>query len=176
MTKRIVSSCISLFIISALLGSAFDNAMDGIKWLFFKDGIINEIKSTIVKYNKIFTDLYVSDGGISMLDEFPSSVKLKHEIYRNLDFLRARKLILIYDMADSRFVDINVLNPYYAEAVVYEEWNYLYQERMSRNIVSSIRGFGHGFRYYLRKVKGRWLVIDTEPVDMEPPEKHGLYY
>ncbi len=111
-----------------------------------------------------------------MLDEFPASVLLKHEIYRDIDYLRSQGLMIVYDMADSTFIDTKILNPYYAIVDLYEEWNYVYQDNISRRIKSPLKGMGQGMRYYLRKIKGRWIVFDSGPIDIELPKKDTIYY
>ncbi len=176
MLKRVILSLAILFLIYTLLATLSDNLLEDIKWILFKRYYVVEIKDTIKKYNKIFTDLYASQGGITMLDEFPASVVLKHEIYRDIDFLGSQNLLIVYDMADSTFMDIKILSPYYAIVDLYEEWNYVYQDNISRRIKSPVKGMGRGFRYHLKKIKGRWIVFDTETIDIEPPDKKTIYY
>lgn len=134
------------------------------------------LKETVILYNKIFTDLYSSDGQTARLDDFPASVLLKHELYRDLDFLRARGLLLVYDMASISFVRIKKSFPFGAEVDVFEEWNYIYQKNPSRELASSIEGFGQGFRYFLKKEKKGWIVTDIIPVDIKEPEKKDEVY
>lgn len=142
------------------------------KWLLY--GSKKEeaaIKETIVQYNKIFTDLYVSDGQTLRLNDFPAVKTLRHELYRDLDFLRARRLLLVYDMADLNFMEIKRPSPLTAEVITFEEWNYIYQKSPSREPAQSIKGMGQGFKYYMEKQKGQWVVVDCSPVNVKQPEK-----
>lgn len=134
------------------------------------------LEDTVILYNKIFIDLYASDGQTLRLDDFPASVVLKHELYRDLDFLRARGLLLVYDMASISFVNIKKTSPFTAEMDVFEEWNYVYQKNPSREIVSPMKGMGQGFRYLLKKQKNRWIVVEILPLDMKEPEKEDIIY
>lgn len=131
------------------------------------------IKATVHLYNKIYTDLYVSDGATLRLDDFPASKFLRHEIYKNLGFLRDRNALLVYDMASIEFVDIKGLTPDRAEAVVFEEWNYQYKNRKTRVPTSRLKGMGKGFRYLLSRDSDRWKVIDYTPADLEKVYEHG---
>jgi len=135
-----------------------------------RDKEIKQLHETIQIYNKVFTDLYVSDGQVMRLDDLPVRTVLKHEIYRDLDFVRAKDLVLIYDMASLKFVSTKLLSPFSAEVMVYEEWNYVYRKGPDRKQAGAVKGFGAGFRYHLFKQQGRWKVADVDPVKMAPPE------
>lgn len=131
---------------------------------------IRQIHETIRLYDKVFTDLYVSDGQVMRLDDLPVRTVLKHELYRELDFLRAKDLVLIYDMANLKFVSTKLESPFTAEVLTYEEWNYVYRKGSDRKQAGTVKGFGAGFRYHLIKQQGRWKVADVDPVKMAPPE------
>jgi hypothetical protein len=135
-----------------------------------RDKEITQIHETIQVYNKVFTDLYVSDGQVMRLDDLPVRTVLKHELYRELDFVRAKGLVLIYDMANLKFVSTKLLSPFSAEVMAYEEWNYVYRKGPDRKQAGAVKGFGAGFRYHLIKQQGRWKVADVDPVKMAPPE------
>ncbi len=142
------------------------------KWLL--EGAKEEegaIKEVIILYNRIFTDLYASDGQTLRLNDFPASKRLRHELYRDLDFLRARRLLLVYDMADLIFMEIKRPSPLTAEVITFEEWNYIYQKPPSREPAQSIKGMGQGFKYYMQKQRGQWVVVDCIPVNINPPER-----
>jgi len=96
---------------------------------------------------------------------------LRHELYRDLDFLRSHKLLLVYDMAELTFMEIKRPSPLTAEVTTFEEWNYIYQRSPSREIAESIKGMGQGFKYYMQRQRGRWVVVDSVPIKVRPPEK-----
>jgi hypothetical protein len=56
-----------------------------------------------------------------------------------------------------------------AEALVYEEWNYVFEKASDRKPASKLKGMGQGFRYRLRLVDGRWIVVGWEAEDIEAP-------
>lgn len=129
------------------------------------------IMETIALYNKIFTDLYVSDGDPLRLDDFPASKQMRHELYKNIGFLRDNNLWLVYDMADLAFKDVKLTSPRTAEAVTYEEWNYVYWDTRTMRPVHEPKGMGAGFKYLLVKDKSGWIVVDCVPADVEHEQK-----
>jgi len=131
-----------------------------------------EIIKTINLYNKILTDFYASDGNPLLLNNFPGSILLRHHTFRDIGFLQSHNRVLVYDMADVLPVKIDITGPQTAEAIVLERWNYIYQKRPDREIISNIKGMGRGFKYYLYRAVDHWIIGDYEPVDVEePPEK-----
>lgn len=128
-----------------------------------------DILGTIELYNKILSDFYASDGNAFLLNKFPGSIRLRHQIFRNIGFLQNADRILVYDLVEILPVDIKIIPPDRAEAIVLERWNYIYQRR-NREIVSPLKGMGRGFKYYLLWVVDHWIVQEYEPVDVEEPE------
>jgi hypothetical protein len=168
-----------MFYIAA--GLIFEQAIfiDYTKWLLPGEKKKEEaaVKEAIVLYDKIYSDLYASDGQTLRLDEFPAVKLLRHQVYRDLDFLRSQKRLLIYDMASVNFMEINMPAPSMAEVTVFEEWNYVYQKSSTREPVQQLKGMGEGFKYFMQKQDGKWVVLDTIHVMVSQPEKKdGLYY
>jgi hypothetical protein len=142
-----------------------------------RDTEVKQIQETILLYNKVFTDLYVSDGQVMRLDDLPVRTVLKHEIYRELDFLRSKGLVLIYDMASLKFVSTKLLSPFAAEVTTFEEWNYVYRQGADRKQAGTEKGLGTGFRYHMIKPQGRWKIADVDPVkDVTPEGKNDFKY
>ncbi len=133
------------------------------------------IKNAIILYNKIFTDLYVSNGRVLRLNDFPASKMLRHELFRDLDFLRSRGLLLVYDNADIVFAEIKRPSSFTAEVRTFEEWNYLYRDIQTRENRSAVKGLGQGFEYLMRKQEGEWIVADVRLADVKPPEKKNEF-
>lgn len=134
------------------------------------------IVETIRYYNKILTDFYVTGGVPLLLDEFPAVKTLKHGLFRDIGFIRDYGMVLVYDLADMTPVDIRILSPNAAEAVIFEEWNYVYQRKEDREPVSRVKGLGQGFRYRLIKQNGAWIVRNWDPVDVEDPGDKGFVF
>lgn len=146
------------------------------KWKIQPEKEKGVIMEAVISYNKIYSDLYASDGVPLRLDDFPASKQLRHELFRNLGFLRDKNLILVYDMADLVFVEVKRPSPMTAEVTTYEEWNYIYQKSPSRQIAQSIKGMGQGFKYLLVKRKEGWFVVDYAPADVEIEKEDKFYY
>lgn len=136
---------------------------------------IEQLHETIQQYNKVLTDLYVSDGQTMRLNDLPVRTVLKHELYRELDFLRSKDLVLIYDMASLKFVSTRFLSPLSAEVTTYEEWNYVYRQGTERKQAGAVKGLGSGFRYRMIKQQGGWKIADVDPVMISPPEEKNEF-
>lgn len=135
------------------------------------------VKAAVVLYNRLYADLYASDGRTIRLDEFPGVKLLRHEIYRDLDYLRAKKGLLVYDMASITFLEIKMPVPSTAEVTAFEEWNYVYQDPVSREPLQPLKGMGEGFKYRMQKQDRQWVVLDAVHVHVSEPErKEGFYY
>jgi len=145
-------------------------------WFFERKSETEKIKASVTLYNKIFTDLYVSNGVPLLLDRFPASKTLKHELYQTLGFLRGNKLILVYDMADLVFLDVKMTTPWTSEVIAFEEWNYLYQKAATRETARSIKGMGQGMKYSLVKQQGKWVIADYFPVDVTYDKPKDKFY
>lgn len=176
--KRFFISFVLFSLLYIVIGLMFERGIffPHARWLWAgnRDGQ-EAIKESVVLYNKIYSDLYASDGQMLRLDDFPAVKRLRHELYRDLDFLRERKRLLIYDMANLSFLEIKRPSSLTAEVVTYEEWNYLYQKSLSRELAESIKGTVQGFKHYMRKQEGRWIVVDSVPADIKPPEEKNEF-
>lgn len=124
-----------------------------------------EIESTLKLYNACFQDFYASGGQHAKLDDFPAAKPVKHELFRDIGFLSNNGRVMVYDAADVKVLKLRMTSPKKAEVDVFEEWNYLYQQLPERTQLTKVRGLGQGFRYSMQQVRGRWLVLDWEPMD-----------
>ena len=169
-------SGLGIFILLALLFDAHALRFIAVRTGFGveqeKAGILSALKS----YNRILSDFYASDGTPALIGDFPAATPLKHELFRDIGFLRQNKRVLVYDHASSAAVEIDLRTPYTADAIVYEEWNYLYQQIDSRQPLENPKGMGQGFRYRLLRRGGRWIVVAWDPVDVAVPEEKDKHY
>lgn len=120
------------------------------------------IEQTIKDYNHIITDFYASGGIHSMLDLLPATTQVKHEIFRDLGYIKSSDMILVYDLAEVKPFRIALTAPGRAEGQFYEAWNYIYQ-KPDRTPITRPNGFGRGVRYQLVKGKKGWQVEDWDP-------------
>lgn len=127
-----------------------------------------QIEVTINNYNKILADFYASGGNPALINQFPTTKQIKHEVFRDLGYIKSADRILVYDMASITPYRIRLTAPGRAEAQFYEEWNYMYQN-FDRTTKTRPLGFGKGFRYHLVYDNGSWLVQDWDP-DMTVPD------
>jgi hypothetical protein len=134
------------------------------------------IKNTLKLYNSCYADFYDSGGKHEKLNDFPAVTPVKHELFRDLGFLAENQRIMIYDAAEQKVLKLAFPAPGQAEAEVYEEWNYLYQKLKDRKPFTKVRGIGQGFNYKLRRVKGRWVVQEWEPVEVKQQVDNNEFY
>ena len=121
-----------------------------------------EVVSTIGKYNAIFQDFYATGGEPTLIDEFPTIKDLKHHTFRDLGYLRDSGLFLVYDLADLKVEEVLATGKDEAEAVVLEQWNYLYQDFETREPKSEMQGMDFRVRYRLRRDDEEWLIESWE--------------
>ncbi len=121
------------------------------------------IEHTLRAYNAIYQDFYATGGDPKLLDSFPTSKDLRHFTYRDLGYLQDADLVLVHDLADFEIISIIVVD-HWVEAVVREEWNYVYQSALDRVPLSEMRGMTFEGRYRLEKDSGSWLIIGRDPV------------
>lgn len=119
--------------------------------------------------NRILQDFYASGGRHDLLDDLPYSRALKHGVFRDLGAIRDAGLVLVLDQADLVPLWLRRTGPDAAEALVFEEWNFVYQRAADRRPLERPRGMGQGFRYRLARRDGAWLVVGWEPEDVEAP-------
>lgn len=131
---------------------------------------------TLKTYNSILSDFYASGGVPALLNEFPATKAVKHGIFRDLGYIKRAERILVYDMAETTPVEVRITAPGRAEAVVFEEWNYMYQKLPDRKPLTPPKGMGHGFKYRLKREQGKWLVEGWDPIDIEKPKKKAEFY
>ncbi len=128
------------------------------------------ILETLRLFNRVYQDFYASAGGAAMIDVFPASTDVKHHVFRDLGFLRDAQLVLVHDLAELTPVEVRETGADSAEAVLFEEGNYLYQHP-DRSPAMNEKGLGQGFRYRLRREHGRWIVTHWEYADVTPPSR-----
>jgi len=119
--------------------------------------------------SKILQDFYASGGRHDLLDQLPYSKALRHGVFRDLGALEQAGLVLVLDQADLVPLSLRRTGPDAAEALVFEEWNYLYQRAADRSPVERPRGLGQGFRYWLARRGASWGVVRWEPEDVPAP-------
>lgn len=131
-----------------------------------RDGVLLTLDAT----RRIYADFFSSGGAPALLDDFPATKAVKHRIFRDIGFLRDRGLLQIQDLAEAIPMRLVRTGEETAEALVYEEWNWMLQRAADRAPVTTVKGMGGGFRYVLRHAPdGRWVVASWEPEDVQRP-------
>jgi hypothetical protein len=125
------------------------------------------IKEAVLTFNSLFMDVYASEGSPEMIDMIPATTEMRHRMFKDAGYLRFTDRVLVYDMASIEVERVTQSGPFDAEAVTYEEWNYVYQDGKTRKPVTPIKGMDSRFRYRLIKKDGKWLVKSYVPLREE---------
>ena len=130
------------------------------------------IREVLREYQRIYQDFFASGGVPALLDQFPGSKDVRHHVFRDLGFLRDAGLVLVQDLATMEVRRVDATGSARAEAVTFEEWNYIFQTREARAPASKLKGMGQGFTYRLKKADGAWKVVGWEIADVPPPPRN----
>lgn len=135
-----------------------------------------EVLEAVRLFNAIWRDFYATGGIPTMIDAIPASKMVKHGIFRDTGFLLQNERYLVYDLARAVPLEVTSEAPDRAEVLLFEEWNYVYQERATRKPVSEVKGMGQGFRYRLARHEGRWSIQEWFPEDVPAPAAEGFVW
>lgn len=128
-----------------------------------------EVLGALVAFHRVYQHFFATAGSAALLNDFPATRGTRHLVFTDLGFLREAGLVQVQDLASATVVETRAAGPDAAEALVYEEWNYVCRRIADRAVASELKGMGQGFRYTLRRVDGRWLVAGWRPEDIEAP-------
>ncbi len=132
------------------------------------------ILGAVNDYQRACQDFYATAGDTALLDAVPASKAVKHEIFRDIGFLRDSKLVLAEDLASLTLLDATMVAPGAAEVRVFEEWNWTLQRAADRKLATEVKGLGQGFRYRVGREGGRWVVASWEVEDVPRPAAGGV--
>ena len=154
---------IALFFVMALLSG--DSVARELLWLAGdRQEDTEAVKATVRRFNKKFADVYASGGARASLADFPGSTETRHEMFRDIGNLKMSGQLVVYDMADISVSEVEFISSRKAVAYVYEEWNYILQDSVSRKPLQNPRGLGADFRYELRRTDEGWSVLNYMPI------------
>jgi hypothetical protein len=129
-----------------------------------------EVLLTLARFQQVYEDFFARGGSPELLNEFPASKELRHQVFRDVGFLRDAGLLQVQDLARAVLMETRWAGRDLAEAVVYEEWNYVFQTLADRKPQSELKGTGQGIRYRLQRGVTGWRVVAWDPVEVVPPE------
>lgn len=135
-----------------------------------------DVLETVRLFNSIWRDFYATGGIPTMIDAMPATKMVKHGIFRDTGFLLQNERYLVYDLARAVPLEVTSDAPDRAEALLWEEWNYVYQERATRRPMAQVKGMGQGFRYGLARHDGRWAIDRWAPEDVPAPAGEGFVW
>lgn len=130
-----------------------------------------EVFDALFTFQKIWEDFFATGGAPALIDEFPATKPVKHRVFRDVGFLRNAALVQVQDLATATPISLRWVGPDAVDAVLYEEWNVVFQRAVDRKPVSSVKGTGRGFRYRLVRDRGGWKVASWRSEEVAAPER-----
>ncbi len=123
-----------------------------------------EAIGTVRLFLRYYADFFASAGSPEHVGDVPAATAVKHQLFRDLGFLRETDRVLVVDLATFEPKETVETGPGQAEVLVAEEWNHMEQRQSDRVPIGRHAGMGRGFRYVLRRgPEGRWIVADWFP-------------
>jgi len=180
---RIFRLTISFLVAYSILGVLTVAIVDraAAKKVFSRQAVIGiperkAIEDSLVLFNKILTDIYVTEGDPKLIDEMAASKNVKHFIFRDVGFVGGKGMIMVLDQATMEVMSIEKEGDDLL-ARTFEEWNYSYQEAGTRKPLTEVKGLSQVYLYRLRKENGSWMVVSWDLDDSPPPAgKRGFLY
>lgn len=133
-----------------------------------RDGQQKRIAQAVRDFNDYYMIVHSGQGSREMVDLIPASTEMRHRIFKDVGFLDFSGRKLVYDLFDLKVDSLELTSPFRAEADLTEQWNYVYQDNVTRLPVSEIKAADGRFRYFLAKMNGRWKVYDYRPLRGDP--------
>ncbi len=118
----------------------------------------DEVEAALEAYLDIYQDLFASGGTPDLLNDFPATAPVKHEIFREIGFLRDAGLVQVHDLASATLLEATATAPDVVTAVVQEDWNTETQRAADRSPILGARGSSQAFRYVFARIRGAWVV------------------
>lgn len=122
-----------------------------------------QIKDTIKFFSSTIAGFYATGGATPMgLNLFPSEKMIKRRIFQDINNWKGDGKLLVMDHDKSTVKEVKFIAPDRAVAVVDEKWFNVYQDSMTRRPISSKKANFITVRYFLKKMWGRWIVVEYE--------------
>lgn len=143
-----------------------------------REGETESIGQTIQLFSATLAGLYLTVGNSPGLNIFPATNLIKRRILQEIRTNLDSGVVLAVDRDRSDVRQVLFSDSSHATAVVDEAWYMQYQDPASRRPVASKKANFITVRYYLKKMWGRWTVMDYEVYgrdDSIPPVQHERF-
>lgn len=120
------------------------------------------IEDTLKLFNLHFATFFNTGGDLEGLNEFPASNLIKRRIFQEINEWRKNNSLLVYDKDVFNIDSIKIIDPVSAVATTEEVWFLNIQNIETRGYLSPVKANPIKVRYFLKKVDGKWLVIEYE--------------
>lgn len=130
------------------------------------------IRETLKLFSGTTAGIFLTGGGMQGINILPADQLVKRRIYQDTRYLLNQGMVLAHDRDRSDVRQVRLLSPSHAIAIVDEAWFLAYQNSATRRLLSNKKANFITVRYFLRKVGGKWGVMDYEvyPRNQKIPE------
>lgn len=141
-----------------------------------------QIRETVKFFSATIAGFYATGGATSAgLNMFPADRMIKRRIFQDINNWMGEGKLLVMDRDRSVVKEVKFIGPDRAVALVDENWFNVYQDRKTRRQISAKKANFITVRYFLKKMWGRWIVIEYyvykqgEPLPLLPLERLALW-
>ena len=151
---------------------------DSIDNFRFRAGLVDmermkeELKATVIKFDRKYVALYTSGGDYIHLNDMPAANLLKRWLVQDVNSWSSEGMILSHDRYALNIKDVELLGPDMAAVVTAENWVLLMRNRETGKRTRGQKKNLIRVRYILKRIEGAWKVLDFEvyaPEDELPP-------
>jgi hypothetical protein len=164
--KKNILSVIAGFILAFSVAVFIHN--NSLQNLRFNLGFYNtekeekDIEDTLRLFNMHFGTFFNTGGRLEGLNEFPAENMIKRRVFQDINEWTKNNLVLVYDRDVFKVESIDFIDPIRAVSVAEEVWFLRIQKRETRKSLSPVKANPIKVRYILKKINGRWRVIEYE--------------
>jgi hypothetical protein len=125
-----------------------------------------KVENVVTVYNEVLIDAYLRPNPKLMQNFTSTRERIKIESY--MSYLLKENKIFRGDLVEMNFEDVKIKEDE-AEVLTKERWLYMYIDARTRRPLSKEYDTVFSSTYYLKKIKGRWVVdrLDSEEVESE---------
>jgi len=155
--RRVVLSALAVFSILMLVSCG---------------GEARKVKNVVTFYNKVLIDAYQRPNS-SLMENF-TSIPERVRIDNYISYLLKDNKLLKGEIREFTFENVSIKGDE-AEVITKERWVYSYMDSRTRKPLSKEYDATFANTYYLRKLKGRWVVnnLDSKLIAGEKEEQES---
>lgn len=122
-----------------------------------------QILSSLKLFSATMAGFYMTGGKVGEgLNIIPAASMIKRRIFMDINMYTISNVVFVPDRDRTVSRETTFLSPVHAVAVTDEDWVNVYQDAVTRRPRSGKKFNPVTVRYYLKKMGGKWIVLDYE--------------